>query len=494
MKLWLPFILLVCGTIKCEEPGIKGRLTLKGLHYGWQVMLKELQRRLSSLPIPDVSGSVSVPVLGRIYYSVSSLQIQELDLSHSDASFSTDTGLQVSVSDGRTRVTGYIEIRTVLFGASASLEVSVNGLYLSAVLGLTRDDLGHGAIWNAGCSSSAGQVDLHFHGGSGWIFNMFKGSILGPIHDAFSQQLCPQFDKTVMQMEKLLSSLPVTQPVDSVAALEVALVSPPLITEQNVDLLVKGQFVGLSQHWDIPYSPVEIDLPDADSAVVFAVSQFSANSAAYVHYKSGLLRANITDNMIPKESPFRLNTKSFAAFAPELPNRFPDSPPLLLQVSAQSPPEVTCQADLLTLSVSLDLQVSALYPQRPLVPVFELQADFETQINILLSEETMGAQLALRNFSLALLHSDAGPVKVEQLQRMMSFALKGIIFPLLNKKLQNIFLIPTPLVRLQNPTVRVFQGYLVVVSDLEIDIWTQPQKILDVAWEIPKRHQSSTSL
>uniref|UniRef100_A0A803K8V6 Bactericidal permeability-increasing protein n=1 Tax=Xenopus tropicalis TaxID=8364 RepID=A0A803K8V6_XENTR len=455
MKLWVPLVLLVCGATKCEEPGIKGRLTLKGLHYGWQVVLEEVQRRLSSLQIPDVSGSVSVPVLGAIYYSVSSLQIQELDLSHSDASFSSDTGLKVSVSDGRTRVTGYIEIRTVLFGTSSSLEVSVDGLSLSAVLGLTRDDAGRGALWNAGCSSSVGQVDLNFHGGSGWILSMFKGSMLGPIHDAFSQQLCPQFDRSVVQMETLLSSLPVTEPVDSVAALELSLVSPPLITEQNVDLLVRGQFVGLSQRWDVPYSPVEMDLPDAESRMlVLAVSQFSANSASYVHYKSGALRANITDDMIPKESPLRLNTKSFAAFAPELPNRFPGSPPLLLQLSAPSPPEVTCQTDLLTLGASLDIQLSALYPESPPAPAFQLQADFETEINILLSEEALGATL----------------------------------------KLQKVFPIPTPLVRLQSPTVRVFQGFLLVVSDLEIDPWTQYQKVSDVAWEIPKTHKPSPFL
>ncbi|KAM4692028.1 bactericidal permeability-increasing protein-like [Rhinophrynus dorsalis] len=447
----------------------------------WQVGVEELQRRLESLQVPDVSGSIYIPVLGSLYYSVSQLKIQNLDLSDSDVSFSSDTGVQALVSNGQILVTGHVRMTCVLFGASSELELSVSGLSLAAVLGLTRDDIGHGAVWNAGCSSRVGQVSIGFHGGSWWLFSMFQGQMVGPIRDALSKQLCPEFDKTVIQLEQVMSDLPVARPVDSVAALEFPLVAPPIIIEESLDLLLKGQFVGLSQRWDFPSPPEKLVLPDLDShMVLLALSQFSANSAGYVHYKSGILRTNITDDMIPKRSPIRLTINSLGIFVPELPSRFPDSPPVLLQVSALSPPSVICQPDTLTLHVSLDIQVFAMYPEQTLTPIFQIQADVDIQVEVILSEDSLGAVVSLRNLSLSLVHSDTGPVMVDSMQHVMSFALKAIIIPSVNGRLKNIFPIPTPHLRFQDPQVRVLQGYLVILTDVQLSLRTSQQRSLNI--------------
>ncbi|KAM4606876.1 bactericidal permeability-increasing protein-like, partial [Discoglossus pictus] len=461
-----PFLVLIflfhLSDAKFEDPGIKGRMTLKGFQYGWQAGVEDLKTRLSSLHIPDVHGTFSVPVLSNIYYLVNRIQIKDLDLSQSDVSLSANTGVQLVINRGQIRIAGHLTIKTVLFEASAGVELLITDLSLSGVLGLTRDDLGHGGVWNAGCSSNAGHVDIQFHGGAGWLFRMFRGAMLGPIHDALSKHLCPEFDEAVMRLEGIISNLPgnppsyvarhllcesvedpvgvprdrdmeglkgreldkdhteasmlvichlrgaidikrgftcgiFSQPVDSVAAIEVPLVAPPLVNENNLELAVKGQFVGLTQRWEPPYTPEKLVLPDLDSRMLLlALSQFSANSAGYVHYKAGALRSNVTDDMIPKISPLRLNIKGLAMFAPELPQRFPDSPPLLLQVSARSPPSLSFLEDSLTLQVSADIRLFAMYPERPLDPLFQLQADGEFQVDIVLSEESVGASLTSR--------------------------------------------------------------------------------------------------
>ncbi|XP_069607103.1 bactericidal permeability-increasing protein-like [Ranitomeya imitator] len=465
--IFLTFGFIVSDT-KADDPGIKGRLTLKGLQYGWQVGLEEMHRRLETVKIPDVSGSVSVAVLGRIYYYVSELKIQDVDLSSSDISFSPDTGVKVSINDGQLHVTGYLYIKTVLFSASTHLEVSVKGLTLSGVLGITCDDNGHGAVWNAGCSSGARDVNLWFHGGAGWLLNMFKDSILGPIHDALHTQICPEFSKAVQYMEEILSKLPVSLPVDQVSIFEVSLLGPPPITEKSFDLLVKGEFEGRYRHWDLPFPPVKLVLPDVDSRMLLlALSEITANSAGFVHYKAGVLGINITDDMIPKQSPLRLNVKSLTVFVPELPKCFPDSPPLVLQVSARSAPSVSCQPDSLTVQVSAEIQAFAVYPNQTRFPVFQMQADSETAVNVILSEETVGATISIMNFSLTLIHSDVGPVKMDSLQKTLNLGLK-IMTPFLNERLKNMFPLPTPLVRLQDPIVRVLQGYLIIMTNLQL--------------------------
>uniref|UniRef100_A0A8C5Q6Z4 Bactericidal permeability-increasing protein n=1 Tax=Leptobrachium leishanense TaxID=445787 RepID=A0A8C5Q6Z4_9ANUR len=463
-----------------EETGVKGRLTLKGLQYGWEVALAKLHSRLPSLQIPDVRGSVSVAVLGTIYYSVTRLQIENLDLSDSNAMYLPENGIKVVVSNGQIRVTGNLEIKTVLFSASTNLEVLVTGLSLTVDLGVTSDDLGHGRIWNGGCDSTVGHVEINFHGGSGWFLSLFKGAITGPVHDALRTQICPEFNKTVGQIEDLLQNMPVVSSVDSVSSLEYRLVDLPLIKDQSLDLFIKGQFIGHSQRWDPPGHPENLILPEVESRMVLlALSEFSANSAGYVHYMSGILSYNVTDNMIPKESPIRLNTKSLAVFVPELLTRFPDSPPLLLHISAHSPPVVSCQPGILTINAAADIQLYAMYPEKPIIPIFQMQSDVEMQTDIHLFEESLGVSLSLKNFSLTLVKSDAGPVKVDTMENISRLALNTFVLPLLNKRLKNMVTFPTQLARLQNPVVRVLKGYLVIMTDFEV-VLHPPRQQTDV--------------
>ncbi|XP_053556101.1 bactericidal permeability-increasing protein isoform X2 [Bombina bombina] len=394
-----PYLLLVLlfrlSHTENEDAGIKGRITLKGFTYGLQAGIQELKSRLASIHIPDVSGSVKVPVIGHVTYLVTQLQIENLDLSEQNVFLSTNTGVQLSVNKGQISVTGELSIKTFLFSAKARMNLLVRDLSFSAVIGITRDDLGHGVIWDAGCSSNVGHVDLSFHGGAGWLLDMFRNAMLGPIYDALSKQLCPEFDKTVMQVGEIMRHWPVSWRVDSVSAVEFPLVVPPNITELILELGVKGEFVGIAQRWEAPFPPEKFVLPDIDSRMLLlGLSQFTVNSAGYVHYKSGFLRANVTDDMIPKESPLRLNIKSLGIYAPELPTRFPDSPPVLLQISASSPPFVSCQSNALTVQVATDIQIFAMNPKQQLAPLFQLQSDGEFQVDLLLSEQSLGAQLA----------------------------------------------------------------------------------------------------
>ncbi|XP_069808696.1 bactericidal permeability-increasing protein-like [Dendropsophus ebraccatus] len=468
----LSLILLTFGFIlsgaNATDPGVKGRLTLKGLQYAWQVGLEEAHKRLDTVHIPDVSGSVSVAVLGRIDYYVTELQIRTLDLSSSDISFSPDTGVNVSINNGEIQVTGLLRIETWLFSASSWLELSVQGLTLDAALGITCDDSGRGAVWSAGCSSNARDVNLNFHGGAGWLFNMFKNAIMGPLHDALHSQICPQFSNAVKHMETILSSLPVSLAVDQISTFEISLLGPPSITEKNFDLLVKGEFVGRYHHWDLPFPPEKLVLPDVDSRMlILALSEFTANSAGFVHYQEGALQINVTDDMIPKQSPIHLNMRSLAMFVPELPSHFPDSLPILLQVSARSAPTVSCQPDSLTVQVSADVQAYVTYPNQTQIPIFQIQVDSVTEVNVVLAEETMGATIAVKNFSLKLIHSSVGPVKMDNLQRTLSLGLK-LMTPMLNERLKTMLPLPTPLLRLQDPFIRVLQGYLIIMTDLQV--------------------------
>ncbi|XP_040186119.1 bactericidal permeability-increasing protein-like [Rana temporaria] len=460
----MAFILLEA---KKTDPGVVGRLTLKGLEYGWKVGLEELQKQLPTIHIPDVEGSVKVTLIGHVNYYVTELKIENLDFSNSSLTYSPDTGVNVSIRQGQFQIVGQMRIHCSLFSGSSRMTLSVRGFSVAGSVGITCDDLGHGAVWDAGCHSDVDRVDLSFSGGHHkWILNMFKGAMKGPIRSAIRSQICPSFEKAVQQMEKTLSTLPVSIAVDSVSEVEVDLVGPPLITSERFDLLVKGDFVAQSQSLT-PYQPEKLVLPDVDSRMLLvALSQFSANSAGFVHYKAGFLKYNVTDDMIPTMSPIRLNINGLGIFAPEMPSRYPDSPPLLLQVSARSAPTVTCLLDSLTVQASMDIEVFAMYSGQPSISLFQIQADSLTGVDIVLSEETVGATISVKNFSLSLVRSSVGTVKVDAIQKTLNVALKFLL-PLLNGHIKNIIPLPMNMLRLQNPVVRVMQGYVLIMTDLE---------------------------
>uniref|UniRef100_A0A8C5MSA7 Bactericidal permeability-increasing protein n=1 Tax=Leptobrachium leishanense TaxID=445787 RepID=A0A8C5MSA7_9ANUR len=256
--------------------------------------------------------------------SLPRIQIKKLDLSDSKAVYVPNNGTNLLVSNGQILITGSI---------FTNLEVFASGLSFTGKLGVTSDDKGHGKIWNEGCSSNVDDVEISFHGG--W------------------------------------------RKVDSVSSLEYQLVDLPQIKEQSLDLLVKGQFIGHSQRWDFPGQPVNLVLPEADShMVLLALSEFSANSAGYVHFMSGILSYNVTDNIVSAGVRYIITYSCFfpSVFCLQITTQFPDSPTLLLHVWAHSPPAVTCQPDILTVNISVDMQLYATYPEKPPIPIFQIKA------------------------------------------------------------------------------------------------------------------------
>lgn len=107
-----------------------------------------------------------------------------------------------------------------------------------------------------------------------------------------------------------------------------------------------------------------------------------------------------------------------------------------------------------------------MYPNQSLISLFHIQADSLTAVDLVLSEQTVGSTILVKNFSLSLVHSDVGTVKVDTMQKIMNVGLK-LLLPILNGRLKNIFPLPTTMIRLQNPVVRVMQGYIVIMTDLQ---------------------------
>jgi len=58
-----------------SNPGLKIRISQPGLNYGASVAVTVLATKVIAIRIPDQSGSDTVPVVGRVDYTVSNIQV-----------------------------------------------------------------------------------------------------------------------------------------------------------------------------------------------------------------------------------------------------------------------------------------------------------------------------------------------------------------------------------------------------------------------------------
>ncbi|XP_069507073.1 bactericidal permeability-increasing protein-like [Ambystoma mexicanum] len=468
--LWVGALALLCSVQSTfqTDAGLKGRITQKGLDYGRQVGMEVLKSQLQKMVIPDISGTHHVPVVGDVDYTVSGIQIQDFQLPESVVGLSPGTGIKLSISNAKILITGYWHVKVMFIRDSGSFDLSVDGLTISAVLGVTHDESGRPAVWNAGCSSNVGGLHVTFHGGASWLYNLFTGALEGPLRGQLNANLCPEVDTAIGQLEGILKTIQVSAQIDPFAEIDYSLVSAPQITDQNMDLDFKGEFYNVGHHSEPPYTPAPFSiLGQSDQMLYIGVSEFFANSAGFVYFTSGALQINLTDNMIPKESPIRLNTESFGAIIPELPKRYP-SMPMMLHLSALKQPMLTCQPGRLDLAASGSVAAFVILRNSTLAPVFLLQLDSTVKGQVFISEQKISGSLALNNFTVSLTHSDVGPFKVETLQTMLFWALQLVVIPEVNAKLREGFPLPTIAnLRLVTPTVTVNQGHMLITTDVQ---------------------------
>uniref|UniRef100_A0A8C0QHG1 Bactericidal permeability-increasing protein n=1 Tax=Chelonoidis abingdonii TaxID=106734 RepID=A0A8C0QHG1_CHEAB len=150
-----------------------------------------------------------------------------------------------------------------------------------------------------------------------------------------------------------------------------------LLPSSCCDCLLRGPLgpdpaVAPSPGSDTPFSPAPFLLPDeGDHMLLLGLSEFSANSAAFVYFTAGSLRKNFRDDMIPKRSPIRLNTGSVGVFFPEVRKLYPDMP-MELHLSARKQPLLTCRPDSLALALFGTAEAFVVLPNATLASAFLL--------------------------------------------------------------------------------------------------------------------------
>jgi len=265
-----------------------------------------LEKSLSSLTIPDISGSAGTPI-GSIDYSLSNIKLSGLQIPTSSLT-SGSKGLVVTASGISLHVTAnwhYREHSWPHISDSGSCDVSVSSVSLTVSVEVGVDPKGHPTLSSSGCSFDIGHLDIHFHGGASWLYNLFSSTISDQLKSSLQGQLCSEATSEINTAgNKALESLPVEIQLDKTSEIDYALLAAPLFTSTYIETNHKGEFFSVQDPVEAPYTPPPLPAVTNTSRMMYVwLTDYIANTAGFVYQEAGFLQYNITPSTVSERNP-----------------------------------------------------------------------------------------------------------------------------------------------------------------------------------------------
>lgn len=428
-----------------------------------------IQQKLGSIKIPDFSGTEKVSPIGKVQYSLSNMHIVNVGLPKSSVDLVPGTGVTLSIGDAFISLNGNWRVKYLrIIKDSGSFDLNVNGLSIATTISIKSDETGRPAVSSDSCSATVGSAKVKFHGGASWLYNLFTTFIDKALRNAMQKQICPLVADAVSDLNPQLKTLNVLAKVDKYAEIEYSMVSSPTVLKSSIDLSLKGEFYNIGKHQEPPFSPAAFYLPPQNNNMLYiGMSAFTVNSAAFVYNNAGVLSLSITDDMIPKSSPFRLNTKTFGAFIPQIAKQFPGLMMKLL-VKMEKPPTLTFEPNNATVQATTTVTAFAIQPNSALSPLFVLNLEASVSARMFVSEMKLAAAVTLNKMDLTLDKSYVGDFQVGPLENVFQGVLKLVVIPAVNAQLAEGYPLPTiGKMKLMNTQLDVLKDYILIGTDVQ---------------------------
>ncbi|KAK6479503.1 bactericidal permeability-increasing protein-like [Huso huso] len=344
---------------------------------------------------------------------------------------------------------------------SGSFDLAVYGLAVSVLVGVGSDSTGRLTVSSANCDASVGDLEVTFHGGTRYESINHRKDRRKTDRKTVASVLS---DTHVFSVPLFLLS--VSYQYDPYVVFEFPLIHPPAIGASNMEFDCKGEFYSVDHRGEFPFTPEQFQLHDQNRMVSLGLSQSSANSAGFAYHSAGILRIRLTDSMIPKVSPIRLNTTSFESFIPELPKRYPGML-MLVDLFTSQQPLITFQTDNVTAQAFGAAKVYVILPNATLAPVFVLDICASFSAKLFMSDLKLTGFMTLNNVSLNLASSELGPFQTKSMENVIRAGIHLAVLPEVNAKLKSGIPLPaTPEVSLVNPVLKVNQGFVMLATDV----------------------------
>uniref|UniRef100_A0A1A8LIH5 Bactericidal permeability-increasing protein n=4 Tax=Nothobranchius pienaari TaxID=704102 RepID=A0A1A8LIH5_9TELE len=467
----LPSVMVVFAILSCtrgKNPAVQVTLTDKWLQYVKHVGAGWIQDKLEHITFPDISGDVDI-LIGHVYYTLSGIRITKCDLPEPVLEFFQSTGLKTSIVGLNAALVGNWRTSFGIIHDGGSFDMAIFSVSLTSMVQLGRDPDGHLSITSIGCEPQVGNVAIQFHGGASFIFQPFVDHFKGKIVSVIQSNICPNVQTAIDDLESHLQAMSISYDVNEVLTVELPLTSPPVISGDDVNLGLKGEFYSIETHQEPPFVAQPFVLPKEPNYMMsVGLSEFMLNSASFGYFSAGNLQVLVNDSMIPPKSPVHLNTTSMGMFIPQLPKLYPDML-MNLQVYATEAPMLSLQMDVVEVGAQLGAKAFAIEPNGTQVPLFTLSVETRLSGKMWIVDEKLKANAMLDNITLTLASSEVGTFKMDALENVVKMGINLMGLPKLNALLgDGIFLPQMKQAQLVNPVLKLEKGFLVVSSDTKI--------------------------
>ncbi|XP_029468994.1 BPI fold-containing family C protein-like [Rhinatrema bivittatum] len=459
-KLYSFILLLTWLTLSVAvNPGLKLRVTQKGLDCANDVGKIFLQNYVKSLPIPNISGEENVR--GKLSYDITDIQIEDLTINESSLTVVPDAGIQMFIKNSKATINSNCKVDHWMLKAREKLVVELSGVSIKANFKISQNDAGIPTFSLDSCQSDIKNVEVKLHKAMEVVAKMFNDKLEDYIRKTLNERLCPALTEESKKWDAKLSSYHFRSKVDDFVELDYHLVTSPVFTEKYIDVDIKGTFYAIKNHKEPTFAPVPFSLPDQSDAMLYTgVSASVVNSAAEAYYTSGVLSHTLTDNEISEL------TKAVLGISEK-----PSEPlPVTVKIAASKPPTVTLRPNNMTVEVAGLIELSTKGSNSPSQSMISASMAASISADLGIAEANsmlrVSGSLTLNSFAVQITSKDKDS-KFSDMEKALQDFIQEKGVPFVNEKLKSGLIFQNseyfPLV---NPVFHTYQDFMLLSSDI----------------------------
>uniref|UniRef100_A0A8V0YSA6 Bactericidal permeability-increasing protein n=1 Tax=Gallus gallus TaxID=9031 RepID=A0A8V0YSA6_CHICK len=167
-KMW--YSLLPCLLFLQLEanPGLKVRITQRGLDYGRKIGIELLKQSVLKETFPSWSGQERFSIV-KVNYTISRFKVDAVDIPETSASFIPGTGVSLSVAHASATISADWRVKAWLLKDQGGFTLSISELFMAIVFQVSRDSTGHLSVLLHSCQLSIGSVKVKLNEGSRYV-------------------------------------------------------------------------------------------------------------------------------------------------------------------------------------------------------------------------------------------------------------------------------------------------------------------------------------
>ncbi|XP_045408972.1 BPI fold-containing family C protein [Lemur catta] len=477
--LWGCFFLwnLSISSSQTTYPGIKARATQRALDYGVQAGLEMIEQMVKERNIPDINGSESLEFLKVDYvnYNFSNIKIIAFSFPNTSLAFVPGVGIKALTNHGTANISTNWEIKSPLFQDAGGADLFLSGVYFTGIVILTRNVSGHPTLKLQDCYAQVSHAHVSFSGELSVLYNSFAEPMEKPILKNLNEMLCPIIAGEVEALNTNLSTLEVLRKIDNYTLLDYSLIDSPEVTENYLDLNLKGVFYPLENLADPPFSPVPFMLPErSDSMLYIGISEYFFKSASFAYFTAGAFDVTLSTKEISNH--FVQNSQGLGNVLSRIAEIYILSQPFMVRIMATEPPVISLQPGNFTLDIPASI-IMLTQPKNSTVETI-VSMDFvaSTSVGLVILGQRLICSLSLNRFRLSLPEPNHSNIEVLRFENILSSILHFGVLPLANAKLQQGFPLPNPhKISFVNSDIEVLEGFLLISTDLKYETSSKRQ-------------------